>query len=280
MDALAIKSAALTSEDVRASLAELDQGIPWAHHFNLCGVDTISAEQNEQFYRKSVGTKKLIELALFYCRMFSQTGDVRDRRVLDVACGEGAYSLAFAEAGAVEVTGVEGRQLAVDRARFVAAALEIPNVRFVQGDARCMVAAGVLPAHITLCVGILHHLGPEDFLPFLQSLGELTEDVLFLYTHVSSVPAIKEFELIGPLKVQAGMTGYLKVDHSAAITRQDMGSHVRSSLDNRYAFWADEEALVRGLKAAGFSTILKAFEPHAFSKQNDRNTRVILIARK
>jgi SAM-dependent methyltransferase len=280
MDALTIKSAALTSEDVRASLAELDQGIPWTHHFNLCGVDTISAERNEQFYRKSVGTKKLIELALFYCRMFSRTGDVRDRRVLDVACGEGAYSIAFAEAGAAEVMGVEGRQLAVDRARFVATVLERQNVRFVQGDVRCMVADGVPPADITLCVGILHHLGPEDFLAFLQSLSDLTEDVLFLYTHVSSAPAVKEFDLIGPLKVQAGMAGYLKVDHSAGITGQDMGSHMRSSLDNRYSFWANEEALVRGLKAAGFSTILKAFEPHAFSRHDDRNTRVILIARK
>ena len=59
-------------------------------------------------------------------RMLALVGDVSGRRVLDLGCGEGAYSRALAASGA-RVTGVDGsaRLIAVARERAAAAGLGI-----------------------------------------------------------------------------------------------------------------------------------------------------------
>ena len=117
----------LSIEDISAELAQLDQGIPWTHHFDLGGIETISAERDAKFYRKSVGLKRIVDLSLTYCRTFCDRRDVRGLRVLDIASGEGAYAIDFAQAGAAEVIGIEGRQLYVDRARFIASRFNTQN---------------------------------------------------------------------------------------------------------------------------------------------------------
>lgn len=59
-------------------------------------------------------------------RMLALVGDVRGRRLLDLGCGEGAYSRALARRGA-QVTGVDGSGtlIAVARDRAAAAGLDI-----------------------------------------------------------------------------------------------------------------------------------------------------------
>src|SRR5882757_1696759 len=59
-------------------------------------------------------------------RMFALVGDVSGRRVLDLGCGEGAYSRALAGRGA-RVTGIDGspRLIEVARTRAAAAGLAI-----------------------------------------------------------------------------------------------------------------------------------------------------------
>src|SRR6478672_12965370 len=53
-------------------------------------------------------------------RMLALAGDVSGRRVLDLGCGEGAYSRALAGRGA-KVTGIDGSRRLVDAARQRAA---------------------------------------------------------------------------------------------------------------------------------------------------------------
>lgn len=38
---------------IKAELAKLQPAIPWAHHFDLHGVETVTREENEQFYKKA-----------------------------------------------------------------------------------------------------------------------------------------------------------------------------------------------------------------------------------
>jgi hypothetical protein len=270
----------LDSAAVRQGLAALNDDIPWTHHFDIGGVQTTSAARDEKFYRKSLGAKQLGEHALQYCRVFSNAKSIQGLRVLDIASAEGGHSIEFARAGAREVVGVEGRQLYVDRARFVADALEAPNVRFLLGDVRKMDPAELGQFDVTLCFGILHHLGEQDFLPFLQRLGELTSDVLMLYTHVSTPEAVVDFRLEGPRTVGEGLTGYLLREHADEAGQAEREAQVRASLDNTFSFWATEESLVRALKLSGFGFVAKIFEPHIFGSHVNRNLRVILIAKR
>jgi hypothetical protein len=270
----------LSAEEVRTALDKLNPEIPWTHHFELAGVETITAEQDEKFYKKSSAAKNLGKLALVYQRAFSGGRPLSETRVLDVASAEGGLSVEFAEAGAQEVVGIEGRQLYISRAEFVLEALGLKNVSYRLGDVRHISRATHGEFDFTINSGILHHLGQEDFFPFLQAMGEVTRDVMFLYTHVSTPAAVEDFRLKGPVQAAGEFEGYLLQEHAEDASAEQREQQVRASLDNTYSFWATEESLIRALKRVGFGLIAKIMEPHVFGSYVNKNLRVIFVCKK
>lgn len=271
---------AATAEEIRRELEVLSHGIPWAHHLDLNGVETISKEQDEKFYNKAIGLKKFSDLGLKLFRVYSELRDLSKARVLDVASGEGGMSIAFAKAGAAEVLGVEGRPLYVERATFAARVLGVNNVRFMQGDVRKLDPGTLGQFDLVFVSGILHHLGQEDFWSFLNSISKVTKDMLFLYTHVSTADAVKNFRLQGPVTIDHGATGYLYREHADDATAEERVNQVRASLDNTFSFWATEESLLKALSRVGFGLVTKVFYPHPFSNYVDQNLRAVLVAKK
>ncbi len=77
------------------------------------------------------------------------------KRVVDIGCGGGIYTRAWAELGAAHVTGVDFSAVMLDAARATCAGL--PNVSFAQGDA---LATGLPDASAELVYerAVLHHL--------------------------------------------------------------------------------------------------------------------------
>ncbi|MFL6722360.1 MAG: class I SAM-dependent methyltransferase [Sphingomonas sp.] len=269
-----------SAEAVREGLSTLNPEVPWTHHFEIAGVETITPAIDEKFYKKSIAAKGLGNLALHYHRIFSEGRPLSATRVLDVASAEGGLSIAFAQAGAKEVVGVEGRRLYVDRANFVAKALSLSNVSTFLGDVRAISVNDHGKFDFTINSGILHHLGQSDFLPFLQAMADVTTDAMFLYTHVSTPAAVSDFRLKGPVVAAEQFEGYLLQEHAEDATAEEREAQVRASLDNTYSFWATEESLIAALKSVGFRTIVKMFEPHVFGGYVNRNLRVVFLCKK
>jgi SAM-dependent methyltransferase len=271
----------MDATEIRRWLDELRPDIPWAHYFNLAGVETITKEQDEKFYEKALGLQRIGEIALEVARTNTRRGTVAGNRVLDIACAEGAHSILLARAGAEEVLGLEGRELYVRRASFVASAAGVGNVRFLLADVRKLEQLDIGTFDFVLASGILHHLGPDSFVPFLRALGKVARDTLLMYTHVCNADSIARFRLQPGDAVGDRYEGALFREHDETASTEQRIEKVRAALDETFSFWATEPSLVKALQQeAGFHSIYKLLEPHVFSSDQDRSMRILLVARK
>lgn len=263
--------------EIERQLRVMTGDTPWAHLIELApGLFTVTSG-DEQFYKKAYGLHKVGELLKRIAIQQVRGHELKNKRVLDLACGEGGHSLQMAVAGA-NVLGIEGRNLYVDRARFAAEVLGYNNVEFQLGDVRKL-APEIGTFDIVLFSGILHHLGIDDFDGIIAELARLTDDMLLIYTHVSTPKSIQNHNLVGPKTTPHGCQGYLFREHEDNATPAQKAAQVRASLDNTFSFWATEESLVEALMKAGFATVLKVMAPHVFGWAN-ASYRPILVAKK
>jgi ubiquinone/menaquinone biosynthesis C-methylase UbiE len=92
-------------------------------------------------------------------RMLALAGDVSGRRVLDLGCGEGAYSRALAGRGA-QVTGIDGSDRLVEVARMRAAAAGL-TIDYLCANASAL--DGLAPGGFDLIVASMVMMNVEDY---------------------------------------------------------------------------------------------------------------------
>lgn len=266
----------LSLDQIKSKLLELSPEIPWAHLIEFAPDYYSVSSSEEKFYKKAVGLeivgKVLLEIAELQVRDHSLVG----KKVLDLACGEGGHSIMFSKMGA-NVTGIEGRSLYVNRAKFSAEATG-QNINIIQGDVRKL-DPSLGTFDVVIFSGILHHLGMEDFDGMITELGRVTDDLLLLYTHVSTEMSVKNHRLEGPRFTPKGVEGYLFREHKDNATQEEKEKQVRASLDNTFSFWAKETPLITAIKQSGFDIVLKVLTPHPFDAEN-ASYRSIIVAKK
>ncbi len=139
-----------THDDLAARVASFPR---WHYEFDLGGVRTPIFDQNHvnrHAQRKAYFFGPLVELC---------GGSLTGKRVLDLGCNAGFWSLAAIEAGADFVLGLDGRQMHVDQANLVfeAKGVDPSRYRFELAD---VFAAdpGDEPFDVVLCLGLLYHV--------------------------------------------------------------------------------------------------------------------------
>lgn len=169
-----------------------------------------------------------------------------DATVADLGCLEGGYAAEFARAG-YDVTGIEVRQENYEGAVAIQAALGLPNLRFICGDAREVLPGMSFDA--VFCSGLLYHLDAP--VAFLNLLGRVTRRLLILNTHFSlagghpeEVHQANEHCRPGG-DSHEGRTGHW---FEETATRW-------SSYGNQESFWLCKEDLIASLHAAGFADV-------------------------
>lgn len=186
-------------------------------------------------------------------------------RILDLACSEGEYAIAFARAGA-QVVGIEGRRASVEKARFAQQVLGLHNLEFVEDDVRNATAAKYGSFDAVLCAGILYHLDAPDVASFLQSIGAMCRRCLIVDTHVSR-RAARSF-VHGGIEYWGGDF----VEHHAAASESERAGSLWASLDNRVSFWFTRPSLYNALAAAGFTSVVECHVPAVIGRPPDRIT--------
>ena len=214
-------------------------------------------------------------------------GDLTGRRVVDIGCLEGYFSVECALQGA-DVLGIDGKVLNVKKCEFVRSALDVPRLAFLQGDALEVTRAAYGRFDVVLALGLLYHL--ENPYAFLEHLAGLCDGFAVIDTHVAledqpetikggwrpDLSELRTFSFAGK-----SYEGRLFREFPTGTARDVKDLSPTASLDNELSVWLTEDSLVRMLHDVGFSGTEKVVFPRdqdTWWSDPRRDSRVLLVA--
>lgn len=118
-------------------------------------------------------------------------GTLSGKRVMDVACNCGGFSIMAAEAGADAVLGFDSEERYIEQARFVREARGEARVRFEVDRLENIDPDRYGYFDISFFCGILYHL--EDPIGGLRRIAEVTTDTIVVDTHLLRIPYVHRF---------------------------------------------------------------------------------------
>ena len=252
----------MTASEIQHGILEL---APWFYPFDFGG---------------GLRTTALVPLAvteIFDTRLRMVEGAVRSHfgererglECLDIGCHEGFYSLAMARRG-MRVSGVDAREENLRRARFVARAMGIDNVRYHLGRVETLAADEARKFDLTLFLGVLYHV--EDPMLCLRQVASVTGEMCIVETQVvDEVEGIAEW---GAREWQRPYQGILAlIDETGEF---DAGG--RETGVTPMATCPSPKALRFMLRQAGFRRV-EQIPPHQGAyEQHARGKRVVYAA--
>src|SRR5215210_3863152 len=166
----------MQDEEIRQKIASFPR---WHYQFDLRGNLT-------PIHKKSRVNRHVQRKKHFFdpvVRLFG--GSLEGKRVLDLACNAGYWSLASIEAGADYVLGIEGRQMHVDQASFVFDIKEVESDRydFVVGDIFETDFRQFGTFDVVLCLGLMYHISKH--VELMEKISEVNDDILVIDTTLS-----------------------------------------------------------------------------------------------
>lgn len=219
----------------------------WHYEFDLNGVRTPIAEPafaNRHQERRRYLFEPLV-------RLFG--GSLAGKRVLDLGCNAGFWSLLAIEAGADYVLGVDGRQMYIDQASLVfeVKGIQRNRYRFVAADLFDLELTDEEPFEVVLCLGLLYHVSKPVSL--FERIAAWNTDVLVIDTTLSRAPGAY-FQIHGE-GLEKPLTA---VDHGIALTptRQAVASLAHefgysvAMLRPRFASWEGSRDYWAGFRRA------------------------------
>ena len=166
-------------------------------------------------------------------------------RVLDLGCHEGAYAIELGLHGA-EVVGVEARVANIEKARFVADALNLERVTFQERDVRDINEEEFGRFDVVLCLGILYHLEAADAVHLVASCHSMCDDLTVVRSAVGLSP-----------NTSSSVDGHLYRGRRYREDTRERGA----SIDNPTSILPSRVSLLNLLAGVGFSSVHELRNP-------------------
>jgi SAM-dependent methyltransferase len=197
----------------------------WHYEFDLAGVKTPifdPGHANRHTQRYAYFFQPLVDML---------GGSLAGKRVLDLGCNAGYWSLRAIENGCDYVLGVDGRQMHIDQANLV---FETKQIERHQYDFQCnnffdldYDRIGIFD--VVLCLGIFYHINKHFNL--LELISAVNSDVLVIDTSLSTLPG------------------------SLLEVRWDSLDEPRDALDYELIMWPTQSAVVDMVQQVGYRAV-------------------------
>ncbi len=187
-------------------------------------------------------------------------------RILDMACGEGVYSIEAALRGA-EVVAIDARNERMKEGKAAAERLKLNNLRFYQHDVRGDLST---PADVVLFLGILYHLDKDDIYQVLKNIHKICGQFVIIDTHIA-LQSVNEV-----MYNYQTYEGKQYREHDDDDPEDLRRKKLLASIDNTLSFWFTKESLFRLLYDVGFSSVCECNIPMEQGKPIDRITLVAM----
>jgi 2-polyprenyl-3-methyl-5-hydroxy-6-metoxy-1,4-benzoquinol methylase len=152
----------------------------WHYEFDLGDVTTPVNEKqkvNRHIQRKRIGFDPLVRVA---------GGSLRGKRVLDLGCNAGYWSLAAIEADADLVFGIDGRQMHVDQANLVFEAKGIDPARYRFECGNIFEYDFSRDFDVVLCLGLMYHISKP--VELFEVISRVNASLVLIDTIVNLIP--------------------------------------------------------------------------------------------
>jgi len=118
-------------------------------------------------------------------------GSLQGKRVLDIACNCGGFSVAAVEAGAEFVLGIDVVDRYLEQAEFIREARGHKNLEFRNVDVYDLTQETVGTFDVVLCFGILYHL--EDPIRGMKAMAALATHAILVDTYLMNPRYVGRF---------------------------------------------------------------------------------------
>ena len=151
----------------------------WHYQFDLNGVTTPIFDEtliNRHIQRRRYFFDPLVELC---------GGSLKGKRVLDLGCNAGYWSLLSLKHGCEFVLGIDGRKMLIDQANFVFEVNQVQEAkyRFLEANIFDIDWTTLGSFDIVLCLGLMYHVNkPVDL---IERISLVNSDILVIDTAIS-----------------------------------------------------------------------------------------------
>lgn len=169
----------LSADEIRRRIDSFDR---WHYQFDLAGQKTPIADPtrvNRHLQRKRYFFEPIVSLF---------GGSLAGKRVLDLGCNAGYWSLGAIEAGCEFVLGIDGRQMHVDQANLVFEVKGVDPQRysFREGNLFEVDFQEFGNFDIVLNLGLMYHISKH--VELVEKISEANDDLMVIDTSLARVP--------------------------------------------------------------------------------------------
>ena len=169
----------MTKEEILKRVEEYSKDQEWNHFFIFpFGIETKKCETRSPGFN----TNKWIRLEPILDRL-----NIKNKKILDVGCSDGYFSVQCAKKGAARVLGIDADELRIKRARFAKQVYELENVEFRNIDLYDEKLRSE-KFNIVIGLGLLHRI--PDIYSFLKIITDIGCVAILEFKAIRSYRAI------------------------------------------------------------------------------------------